>query len=71
MKCACKKCDKGPGHVLMFLSVVSLILSAVVSLFDVELYLAGTQWMLVAIILALYANIVFGGKCDCGCNEKE
>ncbi|MDX9913212.1 MAG: hypothetical protein RBS77_01380 [Candidatus Moranbacteria bacterium] len=71
MNCDFKKCDKGPGHVLMFLSVVALILSAVVSLFKVELYLAGTQWMLVAIVLAIYASIVFGGKCDCGCDNEK
>jgi hypothetical protein len=45
--------------------MIALIFSAIVSLFKVELYLAGTQWMLVAIILAIYANIFFANKCSC------
>lgn len=59
-------CDKGPGHLLVMLSFLTLVLSAVVSLFRVELYLAGTQWMLVSILLAIYANIFFmtNGCCD-------
>ena len=40
----------------IWLSVVALVLAAVVSLFQVDLWLAGTQWMLVAIVLAVYAN---------------
>ena len=40
---------------LMIISVVAAILSAVVSAFDIELYLAGTQWMLIAIIFGIYA----------------
>ncbi|HBI16546.1 MAG TPA: hypothetical protein DDY52_00085 [Candidatus Moranbacteria bacterium] len=65
MKCDCKKCDKGPGHLLMMLSVITLVLSAVVSLFKVELYLAGTQWMLVSILLAIYASIFFLTNKEC------
>jgi membrane protein implicated in regulation of membrane protease activity len=70
MKCDCKKCDKGPGHLLVMLSLVAVVLSAVVSLFKVELYLAGTQWMLVAIVLSIYANIFFMTN-DCICDKKE
>ena len=40
---------------LFGLSVVALILAAVVSLFQVDLWLAGTQWILVAIMLMMYA----------------
>lgn len=71
MKCIYNNCAKGPGHVLILLSVVALILSAVVSLFGVELYLAGTQWILVSILLALYASIFFNnhGKDECGCEK--
>jgi len=36
-----------------------LIVSGMVSVFKLEMYLAGTQWMLVSILLALYANIFF------------
>ncbi|MFA6183832.1 MAG: hypothetical protein WC682_01885 [Parcubacteria group bacterium] len=65
MNCNCKKCIKIGGHVLILFSMIALIFSAIVSLFKVELYLAGTQWMLVAIILAIYANIFFANKCSC------
>lgn len=71
MKCDCKKCDKGPGHLLMMLSVITLVLSAVVSLFKVEMYLAGTQWILVSILLAIYANIFFLIHKDCCDGDKK
>ncbi|KKP69244.1 MAG: hypothetical protein UR66_C0001G0126 [Candidatus Moranbacteria bacterium GW2011_GWE1_35_17] len=70
MKCECKKCDKGPGHLLIMLSGITLLLSAIVSLFKVELYLAGTQWILVSILLAIYANIFFLTQKGCDCVEK-
>jgi hypothetical protein len=37
------------------LSVVAAVLAAVVSLFGVHLWLAGTQWILIAILLAVWA----------------
>ncbi len=37
------------------LSVVAVILSALVSLFGMEMWLAGSQWMLVAIVLGVWA----------------
>jgi hypothetical protein len=58
MKCNCGKCGKGPKYLLMFFSIVALALSAIVSLFKVELYLAGTQWMLIAILMAIYAGLL-------------
>lgn len=70
MKCECKKCDKSPGHLLIMLSVVMVVISAVVSLFKVEMYLAGTQWMLVAIVLAIYANVFFITHAACDCDKK-
>jgi membrane protein implicated in regulation of membrane protease activity len=57
--CPVGNCDRGPGHFLMMLSVTTLIVSGMVSVFKLEMYLAGTQWMLVSILLALYANIFF------------
>jgi hypothetical protein len=71
MMCSCKKCDKGPGHLFMVVSVLTLVLSAVVSLFKVELYLAGTQWMLVSILMAIYASIFFLTYRDCCENDKK
>jgi len=37
------------------LSVLAVVLAAVVSLFAVNLWLAGSQWMLVSILLAVWA----------------
>lgn len=37
------------------LSVVAVILSAAVSLLAVSMWLAGSQWMLVAIVLGIWA----------------
>ena len=43
------------SNALIALSIVAVILSAIVSLGKIDLYLAGTQWMLVAIVLGIYA----------------
>lgn len=43
------------SNALILLSVVAVILSAIQSLGGIELYLAGTQWMLIAIVLGIYA----------------
>jgi len=40
---------------LMIISVIAAIISALVSAFDIDLYLAGTQWMLIAVIFGIYA----------------
>ena len=37
------------------LSVVAVVLAAVVSLFQMDLWLAGTQWILIAIVLSVWA----------------
>jgi hypothetical protein len=41
--------------IVFALSVVAVILAAVVSLFGVHLWLAGTQWILIAILLSVWA----------------
>ena len=46
---------KNKSDILVILSVLAVILSALVSVGKMELYLAGTQWMLVAIVLGVYA----------------
>jgi len=43
------------SNALIVLSIVAVILSAIVSLGKIDLYLAGTQWMLIAIVLGIYA----------------
>lgn len=40
---------------LMLLSIAAAIISVIQSATDIELYLAGTQWMLIAIVLGVYA----------------
>jgi|GEM_PF-1198774 hypothetical protein len=59
------KCGKS-AYVLMYLSFAALVLAAIVSLLQLELWLAGTQWMLIAIALAIYALILKGCNCQCG-----
>jgi len=58
------------AHVLMYLSYIALALAAIVSLFQIDLWLAGTQWILVSIILAIYA-LIFGGGCNSSCGSDE
>lgn len=68
--CSCHQSDKGPGHFLMMLSITTLIVAASVSIFKIEMYLAGTQWVLLAILLAIYANVFFVTNCNCKCDKK-
>lgn len=68
--CSCNKCDKGPGHFLIMLSITTSIVAASVSIFKIDMYLAGTQWILISILLAIYANVFFVSSCDCGCDKK-
>ncbi|HFC76902.1 MAG TPA: hypothetical protein ENJ27_01590 [Candidatus Moranbacteria bacterium] len=51
------KCET-PTRVLMALSFVALIFTVLVSAFGWDLWLAGTQWILVAILFAVYASHV-------------
>ena len=43
------------AKIAFWLSVVAVVLAAVVSLFGINLWLAGTQWILIAIVLAVWA----------------
>lgn len=43
------------SKISFWLSVVAVVLSAAVSVFGVGMWLAGTQWMLIAIVLAIWA----------------
>lgn len=47
---------------LIVFSVIAAIVSGLVSLFKLEMYLAGTQWMLVAIALGIYGLFIRLGK---------
>jgi hypothetical protein len=46
----------------IILSAIAVILSGLVSLFKFNLWLAGTQWILVAIALGIYGLFVRLGK---------
>lgn len=59
---------KGLSKILLGLSVATAVLGAVVSFFQLDnLWLAGTQWMIIAILLAVWAPALK----DCGCCEKK
>jgi hypothetical protein len=54
----CKMCEKGNGmaKTAMILSLVALILSAFVFFTKVDIFgIAGTQWILIAIVLGVYS----------------
>lgn len=52
------------------LSLIAVILSAIVSLTKTDILgLAGTQWILIGIVLAIYA--VYLNSCTCGSEEKQ
>lgn len=58
------------SKVAIWLSAAAAVLAAIVSVMQVSLWLAGTQWMLVAVILAIYA-IYLNCCCTCGTNKSE
>lgn len=43
------------SKILFGLSVLTVVLAGVVSVFSMSLWLAGTQWMLVGIVLGIWA----------------
>lgn len=54
------------------LSLVAVILAAVDTLAGVVILgLAGTQWILVGIVLAIYAIYLGTCSCECGIGKKE
>jgi len=58
------KHHKSPSGILFILSVVALIITAYVTFTGNDVFnIAGTQWMLVAIVLAVYSSHVH----HCGC----
>jgi len=69
IKCNNENC-KMSSKILLPLSFVALVLAGVVSLFQVNLWLAGTQWILVAILSAVYALIFSGEHCHCNSDNR-
>ena len=57
------------SKIALGLSVVTAALGAAVSIFQLDtLYLAGTQWFIIAILLAVWAHAL--ENCGC-CTKKE
>jgi hypothetical protein len=63
------KDKKGLSKLMFALSAATLVVAGVVSVFKVDIWLAGTQWILVSIVLAVYAVYLSLNGC-CG-EEKE
>ncbi|MFA4818094.1 MAG: hypothetical protein WC608_05270 [Parcubacteria group bacterium] len=60
------------SKVAVALSLIAVILAAVDTLVGVDvLGLAGTQWILVGIVLAVYAVYLGTCNCECGMDKKE
>ncbi len=54
------------SKVSIVLSAIAVVLSAVVSFTKVDILgLAGTQWILIGVVLGIYA--LYLGCCNCGC----
>jgi len=64
-----KENKEGPAKLSFLLSVFALILAGLVSVFDINLWLAGTQWILISILLAIWATYL--KVCNCECCKKE
>lgn len=43
------------AEVLMFFSVVAVLVSGAVSFWQLNFWLAGTQWILIGIVLGMYS----------------
>jgi len=60
---------KNLPKIALWLSVAAAVLGAVVSVFQIDtLYLAGTQWFIIAILLAVWSHAL--ESCGC-CGKKE
>jgi len=60
---------KNLPKIAFWLSVAAAVLGVVVSVFQLDtFYLAGTQWFIIAILLAVWSQAF--GNCGC-CDKKE
>lgn len=60
---------KGLSKAALILSLITAILGAVVSIFQLDnLWLAGTQWILLSVLFGVWAIAI--ENCDC-CVKKE
>ncbi len=70
MKCNCH----GGVKFLMALSLLTLFLAVMVSVVGTSFWLAGTQWILISILLAVYANHLqscHGDSHNCSSEKSE
>jgi len=63
------KNKKGLSTVAIALSVVAIIMAAIVNITQTTIWIAGTQWILVGIVLAIYA--IYLNCCTCGTGTGE
>lgn len=59
------KNTKGISKALIILSVISIVMAAIVNITQTTIWIAGTQWILIGVTLAIYA--MYLGGCGCGC----
>lgn len=58
--------------IAIILSVIAIILSAIVSLTKADILgLAGTQWILIGIVLAIYGLYLNCRNCACVAENKQ
>jgi hypothetical protein len=62
---------KGLSKLMFMLSVAAVILAGIVSITQFTIWIAGTQWILIAIVLAIYAVYLNGCNCDCCSSKKD
>lgn len=61
---------KSPAAILFGLSLAALVITAYVTVTQNTVFnIAGTQWVLVAIVLAVYA--VYAQSCSCNIDKGE
>lgn len=60
-----EKNKKWFSRLVFVLSVIALIFAGIVSITQYTIWLAGTQWILISIVLAVYSVYLNGCICDC------
>ena len=58
------KNSKNLSKIAIVLSLISVIMAGVVNVTQQTIWIAGTQWILVGVLLAIYA--VYLNSCECG-----
>lgn len=53
----------------IILSIIAIVMAAIVNITQTTIWIAGTQWILIAITLGVYA--VYLNSCSCCIGEKK